>query len=183
MKFIELDLKGVILIEPKVFKDTRGLFFEWYNENIFGENGIRAKFVQDNHSLSSKGTLRGLHFQVPPKAQGKLIRVLRGEVYDVVVDIRKDSKTFGRHVSITLSGDDQKMLFVPEGVAHGFLTLSDNTEFLYKVTDFYSPDYERGIIYNDTTLKIEWPKLDVAYTLSDRDQKLPTFNDLFATVR
>ncbi len=179
MKFIPTKFPEVILIEPKVFGDSRGFFYESYREDLFVQNGIRARFVQDNRSRSAKGVLRALHFQLPPKEQAKLIGVVSGEVFDVVVDIRRGSKTFGQYFQTTLSAENKKMLYIPQGFAHGFLALKDHTEFLYKVSDFYSPDHERGILWSDPSIGIPWPKLDVEYILSEKDKKSPTLREVF----
>lgn len=173
MKCTELKISGVFLIEPRVFKDDRGAFYEWYNEAVFKRHGISAKFVQDNQSVSTRGTLRGLHFQIPPKAQAKLVRVVHGEVFDVVVDLRKSSKTFGKHLVLTLRAEDRKVLFIPEGLAHGFLSLRNGTEFQYKVSELYSPAHERGIRFDDPEIGIPWPRLGVPYRLSERDKNFP----------
>ncbi len=173
MKFTPTAIPDVILIEPDVFRDTRGVFFEVYRRDLFHKNGIQTDFVQDNQSLSMKGALRGLHYQAAPKEQAKLVRVVRGEVFDVVVDIRPGSRTFGRYVAETLSDENRKMLFVPAGFAHGYLTLSDEAEFLYKVSELYSPSHERGLRWDDKDLGIPWPKLDKAYLLSDKDKLYP----------
>ncbi|MFA5925521.1 MAG: dTDP-4-dehydrorhamnose 3,5-epimerase [Parcubacteria group bacterium] len=183
MEFIETTLKGAYLIKPKVFRDERGFFLESYSENVFSEKGIVSRFVQDNHSLSvKKGVLRGLHFQLPPNAQAKLVRVTRGKVYDVIVDLRKDSPTFGKWEGFELSapaspagGDNSKMLFVPRGFAHAYCTLEDNTEFMYKVDNLYAPEAESGIIWNDPTLNIDWPIENPV--LSGKDEKLQFFKD------
>ena len=157
MKVTPLNIPDVLLIEPKVFVDERGFFFESFNQSTFEEVvGRKIYFVQDNHSKSLKGVLRGLHYQIAPKAQGKLVRVVQGEVLDVVVDLRQSSPTFGKWVSAILSGANKKQLWIPEGFAHGFLTLSDTAEFLYKTTDFYSKEHEKCILWNDTTLDIDW---------------------------
>lgn len=171
MKLTPLEIPDVLLIEPKVFPDGRGWFFESYREDIFEKHGIRDRFVQDNCSRSSKGVLRGLHYQIPPMAQAKIVRVTRGSVYDVAVDIRKSSKTFGQYVSRVLRADDPAMLYVPPGFAHGFVALEDDCEFHYKVSNFYSPANERGIIWNDPDIKIDWPKME--YIFSDKDKKYP----------
>lgn len=171
MKFVPASIPEVILIEPEVFEDKRGFFFESYRRDLFLKNGIRAEFVQDNHSLSKKGVLRGLHYQAAPKAQAKLVSVLRGEVFDVVVDVRPKSPTFGRHVAQRLSAANKKMLFVPAGFAHGYLTLSDEAEFLYKVSEPYSPEHERGLRWDDPDLGIAWPKLDTPVVVSDKDKR------------
>ena len=157
MKLVETGLPGVLIIEPKVFGDERGFFYESFNRRWFVEKtGISADFVQDNHSRSARNVLRGLHYQIQ-HAQGKLVRVSVGEVFDVVVDIRKSSPTFGRHAAFTLSADNKRMVWVPPGFAHGFLVLSDFAEFLYKTTDYWFPDFERTIVWNDPDLGIPWP--------------------------
>lgn len=176
MELIETTLEDAFLIDPKVFKDDRGFFLESYSEKVFKENGIDAKFVQDNHSLSvKKGVLRGLHFQLPPNDQAKLVRVTRGKVYDVIVDIRKNSPTFGKWEGFELSAENFKMLFVPRGFAHAFLTLEDNTEFMYKVDNFYAPESDSGLIWNDPDLNIDWPVKNPV--LSEKDAKLQKFKD------
>ncbi len=158
MKATPLAIPDVILLEPKVFGDERGFFFESYNQKAFEEvTGLSPAFVQDNHSKSTKGVLRGLHYQLPPKAQGKLVRVVQGEVFDVAVDIRSSSPTFGQWVAELLSEENKRQMWIPEGFAHGFLTLSDTAEFLYKTTDYYAPEHERCILWNDPTIGIEWP--------------------------
>jgi len=176
MQFLETKIKDVLLIKPKVFQDDRGFFFESYSEIKFKEAGINVRFVQDNHSLSKeKGVLRGLHFQLPPHAQTKLVRVTAGAVFDVVVDLRKDSETFGQWQGFNLSSKNFQMLFVPQGFAHGFCTLEENTEFLYKCDNFYAPEYDNGIIWNDSDLKIDWPiKKPI---LSEKDKKHQTFKN------
>lgn len=179
MKFIKTIFPEVMMIEPSVFGDVRGFFYESFNEEVFARNGIRVHFVQDNHSCSAKGVLRALHFQVPPKEQAKLIRVISGEVFDVVVDVRQNSKTFGQHFHSVLSAENKKMMYIPPGFAHGFLALKDNTEFLYKVSNFYSPEHERGILWSDPALHIPWPKLDIEYILSEKDRKYLTLHEIF----
>ncbi|HOW88168.1 MAG TPA: dTDP-4-dehydrorhamnose 3,5-epimerase [Candidatus Omnitrophota bacterium] len=174
MNFIKTEIDGVIAIEPKIFNDPRGFFYESYRKKLFAEHGIKDDFVQDNISSSARGVLRGLHYQIAPRAQAKLMRVLRGSVYDVVVDIRPRSGTFGKFVAMTLSAENKKMLYVPKGFAHGFCVLEDGTEFLYKVSDYYSPEHERGILWNDPALAIPWPKLDHPFILSEKDKKYPT---------
>ena len=170
MKAIPLTIPDIILFEPKVFGDDRGVFFESFNQNDFEKiAGISPTFVQDNHSKSTKGVLRGLHYQLHPKAQGKLIRAIQGEIFDVVVDIRKDSPTFGQWHGEVLSADNKKQLWIPLGFAHGFLTLSESAEVLYKATDFYAPEFERCIAWNDTEIGIEWP-IQNAPLLSGKDQ-------------
>lgn len=183
MKFTKLEIPDVVLITPDVHEDARGFFFESYREDEFLKHGISAKFVQDNHSRSQKGVVRGLHFQIEPKAQAKLVRVVRGEIFDVALDIRKGSPTFGKFVTGMLSEKNRQMLFIPAGFAHGFCVLQDNTEFLYKVSGVYAPEYERGILWNDPTLAIPWPKLDVPYILSPRDKQHPTLKDYQAQLK
>lgn len=154
-KKIETGIEGLYIIEPTVFGDERGFFVESYNKNDFIELGISDEFVQDNHSKSKKGVLRGLHFQTK-FSQGKLVRVIKGSTYDVAVDLRKDSKTFGKHFSLELSAENKRMFFIPKDFAHGFLTLEDDTEFTYKCTDFYHPEYDSGIMWNDKDINIDW---------------------------
>ncbi len=157
MNVSSLSIPEVLLIKPKYYEDGRGFFFESFNEKKFEEAvGHRVSFVQDNHSKSSKGVLRGLHYQLPPMAQGKLVRCVKGEVFDVAVDIRKDSSTFGQWVGEILSADNKKQLWIPEGFAHGFLTLSETAELLYKASNFYAPEYERCIFWNDPELNVSW---------------------------
>lgn len=171
-------IPDVFMIEPKVFSDDRGFFYENYNQALFFKQGIKENFVQDNHSLSVKGTLRGLHYQLAPKAQGKLVRVVSGSVFDVVVDLRRASRTFSQSVSDVLSAENKKMIYIPPGFAHGFLVLEENTHFLYKVTEFYDPSLERGVAWNDATLNISWPKLNAPFIISEKDKKNPLFKDL-----
>ena len=178
MKFTATAVEGVFLIEPRVFEDGRGFFFESYRRDEFVRHGITADFVQDNHSRSSRGVLRGLHFQTAPYEQAKLARVARGGAFDVVVDIRKGSKTYGRHIAETLTADNKKMLYLPAGVAHGFLALEDGTEFLYKVSQPYSPGHERGVLWNDPKIGIAWPKMDIDYVLSEKDKKFPLLQNI-----
>ncbi len=169
MKATPLSIPDVFLIEPEVFGDERGFFYESFNQAKFESAiGRKVNFVQDNHSKSGKGVLRGLHYQ-EPKSQGKLVRVTPGEVFDVVVDIRPKSPTFGKWVAEILSEENKKQLWVPEGFAHGFLVLSETAEFLYKTTDYYAPEFEKCIIWNDADLSIKWP-IDVSPTLSPKDQ-------------
>jgi dTDP-4-dehydrorhamnose 3,5-epimerase len=168
MQAIKTAIADVVVFEPKVFGDARGFFYESFNENVFAEaTGLRPRFVQDNHSKSSKNVLRGLHYQIK-QPQGKLVRVTQGEVFDVAVDMRADSPTFGQWVGEILSAENKRMLWVPEGFAHGFVVLSDSAEFLYKTTDFYAPQHERCIIWNDPDLKIHWP-IEEAPSLSAKD--------------
>ncbi|WP_404301562.1 dTDP-4-dehydrorhamnose 3,5-epimerase [Alicycliphilus denitrificans] len=170
MKATRLSIPDVVLIEPKVFGDARGFFFESFNQQAFDEaTGTRHQFVQDNHSRSTKGVLRGLHYQLPPHAQGKLVRVVRGAVWDVAVDIRKSSPTFGQWVGAELSEDNQHQLWVPPGFAHGFVVLSETADFLYKTTDYYAPQHERCILWCDRDLDIRWPGSVENYMLSEKD--------------
>ena len=173
MNFIKTKIPDVFIIEPKVFEDERGYFFESYNEQKFSEFNRTIQFVQDNESLSSYGTLRGLHFQKPPFAQSKLVRVIQGKVLDVAVDIRKGSPTFLQHVSVELSSENKKQLFVPRGFAHGFVVLEDKTIFSYKVDNPYSPENDRGILFNDPALNINWKVPEDRILTSPKDQKLP----------
>ena len=177
MKATRTRIPDVWLIEPRVFGDERGFFFESFNEQAFNAaTGNTLPFVQDNHSKSTKGVLRGLHYQLPPRAQGKLVRVVQGEVFDVAVDIRKGSPTYGQWIAETLSADNKKQLWIPLGFAHGFLTLSDTAEFLYKTTDTWSPEHERAIIWNDPALNINWPLNGVTPTLAPKDAAALAFN-------
>lgn len=174
MEFIKTELKDAWLIQPRVFRDLRGFFLESYSKRKFLEAGIAADFVQDNHSLSVKmGVLRGLHFQKPPHTQAKLVRVTKGKVYDVIVDLRKESETYGAWQGFELSAENFRMLFVPRGFAHGFLTLEDNTEFEYKCDNFYESNAESGIIWNDPDLNIDWPIYNPV--LSEKDAQLPSW--------
>ncbi len=170
MKAIPLAIADVLVIEPKVFGDDRGFFFESFNQTRFDEAiGRKVNFVQDNHSKSAKNVLRGLHYQIQ-HPQGKLVRVVAGEVFDVAVDLRKSSPTFGKWVGAILSADNKKQLWVPEGFAHGFLVISEFAEFLYKTTDYWYPEFERSIAWNDTTLNIQWPTNNASPILSEKDQ-------------
>jgi dTDP-4-dehydrorhamnose 3,5-epimerase len=176
MKVNPLAIPDVLLIEPQVFGDDRGFFFESFNQERFEKAvGKKINFVQDNHSKSVKGVLRGLHYQLPPKAQGKLVRVIQGEVLDIAVDIRESSPTCGQYITEILSSDNKKQLYIPEGFAHGFLTLSKTSEFLYKTTDFYHPESERCILWNDATLNIKWPE-NLNIELSPKDLLGQNFN-------
>jgi dTDP-4-dehydrorhamnose 3,5-epimerase len=178
MIFTPLSLAGLIRIEPRVFGDARGFFFESYHQARFAEHGIEAVFVQDNHSCSQRGVIRGLHFQIGPWAQGKLIRVIKGAVFDVAVDIRVGSPTFGAWTSENLSADNRRMLYIPPGFAHGFCALEDGTEVLYKTTQVYSPEHERGVAWNDPEIGIGWPELDVAYLVSEKDRTFPRLREI-----
>jgi dTDP-4-dehydrorhamnose 3,5-epimerase len=171
-----LAIPEVVLFEPRVFPDARGAFFESFNARAFAAaTGLDAAFVQDNHSVSQKGVLRGLHYQLAPHAQGKLVRVVRGAAFDVAVDIRRGSPSFGRWVGETLTADNRRQLWVPAGFAHGFLALEDGTEFLYKTTDFYDKASERAIRWDDPALGIDWPMRDVL--VSDKDAAAPALAD------
>lgn len=172
----ETKLSGVYILEPKVFGDHRGFFMESYNQQTFADLGLDYSFIQDNHSLSKEiGVLRGLHYQLEPKAQTKLIRVIRGAIYDVVVDIRRNSSTFGQWVGVELSAENKRQLLVPKGFAHGFCTIEPNTEVVYKVDEIYSPAHDRGILWNDPALGIDWPVSKPI--LSEKDEKHPCLKD------
>lgn len=168
MQFTPTNIEGVTIIEPRVFGDDRGFFMESWNAELFRDAGLELTFVQDNHSRSSRGVLRGLHYQ-QPRPQGKLVRVTAGAVYDVVVDLRRSSPSFGKWFGIELSAANKKMLYVPEGMAHGFLCLEDGTDFLYKCTSGYAPANEHSLLWNDPAIGIEWPLGDIVPTLSAKD--------------
>lgn len=174
MKITTTPIEGLFIIEPQVFKDERGYFYESYNIDKFKEAGIRDTFIQDNQSLSQKGAIRGLHFQAPPFEQGKLVRVVQGAVFDVVVDIRKNSATYGQHFDVELTEENMLMFYIPAGFAHGFETLADNTIFQYKCTNVYNKASEGGILWNDSDLNIKWQTK--APIISAKDQELPAFN-------
>jgi len=177
-KIIETPIKDLLIIETKIFKDDRGFFLESYNLRDFEEIGLDLKFVQDNISKSKKGVLRGLHFQLK-HPQGKLVRVISGRVYDVAVDLRVNSPTFGRWFGIELKGEDGLAFYIPEGFAHGFLTLEDNTYFFYKCTEFYYPDDDLGVIWNDPEINISWPLEGIKeLIISDKDKRLPSFREV-----
>uniref|UniRef100_UPI004047F26D dTDP-4-dehydrorhamnose 3,5-epimerase n=1 Tax=Polaribacter sp. TaxID=1920175 RepID=UPI004047F26D len=178
MKFIETAIPDLVIIEPNVFGDDRGYFLESYNQKQFEEHIGTISFVQDNESKSSRGVLRGLHFQSPPFEQSKLVRCIAGEVLDVAVDIRKNSPTFGQHVSVLLSGENKRQLFVPRGFAHGFVVLSDYATFAYKVDNWYAPDHDNGIIWNDSALNIDWKIEKEAIILSTKDTQLPSLSHI-----
>jgi len=178
LKFIPLRLNEVILIEPKVYGDERGFFLESYHVQRFAENGIDVRFVQDNHSQSSRGVIRGLHFQKTPCEQGKLVRVVRGAIFDVAVDIRRNSSTFGQWVAEVLDEENKKMLYIPPGFAHGFCALQNNTDVLYKVTHIYSSAHDQGVLWNDPDIGIEWPDLNMDYIVSPKDQKNPRLKEI-----
>ena len=170
MKVTRTEIAGVLVIEPKVFGDARGFFLESFNQQAFNDAvGADVQFVQDNHSRSARGVLRGLHFQRPPHAQGKLVRVTQGNVFDVAVDIRKDSPTFGRWVGVELSGENHRQMWVPPGLAHGFLVLSESADFLYKTTDYYAPQAEGCIRWDDPAMGIEWPDTGMPILVSAKD--------------
>lgn len=177
MKFIPTEIPEVIVVEPDVFGDNRGFFMETWQAEKFAAGGITADFVQDNHSRSAQGILRGLHYQVQ-KPQGKLVRVLNGEVFDVAVDLRKDSPTFGRWVGMHISGENKKILWIPPGFAHGFYVISQQADFFYKCTDFYAPEHERAVRWNDPDLAIDWPLIDgKPPVLAPKDETAPRFKD------
>jgi dTDP-4-dehydrorhamnose 3,5-epimerase len=176
MDFIETEFPGLWVIRPKVFRDERGFFLESFRMKSFAEHGLDRPFVQANHARSeAKGVLRGMHFQIPPMAQAKLVRVIRGAVLDVVVDLRRNSPTFGRSYSIALRADEFTQLYIPRGFAHGYLTLEEETEFQYMVDEYYSPDHEQGIAWNDPKLNVDWSENDPI--LCERDRNFPRLND------
>ncbi|WP_203295079.1 dTDP-4-dehydrorhamnose 3,5-epimerase [Luteirhabdus pelagi] len=175
---IDTSLKDCFIVRPRVFEDDRGIFFESYNHNRFKEaTGLDVDFVQDNQSVSGYGVLRGLHFQVGEMAQAKLVRVIKGKVLDIVVDVRKESESFGKHFSIILDDEKHEQLFVPKGFAHGFVTLSKESIFAYKCDNYYDKESERGIIYNDATLSLDWHLPHETLQLSKKDLQLPTFRE------
>jgi dTDP-4-dehydrorhamnose 3,5-epimerase len=178
MKVTETKLQGCFIIEPKVFEDKRGYFYESFSAvNFLKHTNQKVDFVQDNESCSSKGVLRGMHYQRGEYAQAKLVRVLDGKVLDVVLDIRVDSETYGQHISVELSSENKKQLFVPRGFAHGFIVLSKSATFFYKCDNYYNKESEGGIIYNDETLKIDWKLDESEFIISEKDTKLPTFKN------
>lgn len=178
MKVIDTEIEGVKIIEPDVFGDHRGWFVEQYNAGRYKAAGITADFVQDNESFSAKGVVRGLHWQAYPHTQAKLVRVIRGAVWDVAVDIRKGSPTFGKHISAILSAENKRQFYIPRGFAHGFIVLEDDTLFSYKCDELYCPSADRGLLFSDPELNIEWPKVDVEIKLSEKDQKHPCLKDI-----
>ncbi len=178
MNIIETPIKGLVIIEPKIWKDDRGYFFESYNKALFEKLGLDIEFVQDNQSYSHKNALRGLHAQANPHAQGKLVRVVQGKVLDVAVDIRKNSATYGQHFSVELSGENNKMFYVPPGFLHGFLTLEDKTIFNYKCTGLFHKDAEVGVIWNDVELGIDWGIDFADAVVSPKDAVLPAFSTI-----
>ena len=174
MKFTPLAIPDVFLIEPKVFGDARGFFLESFRQDLFNQaTGTNYEFIQDNHSRSSKGVLRGLHYQLPPHAQGKLVRVISGAVFDVAMDIRRSSPSFGKWVGAELSAENHHQLWIPPGFAHGFVVLSDTADFVYKTTAYYAPESDRGLLWNDPDIAIAWPQLDIAFSLSEKDRNQP----------
>jgi len=175
-EFEKIDIPDVILIKPKVFEDERGFFMETYVKEDFEKAGIKVEFIQENHSKSKYGVLRGLHFQREPYAQSKLVRCIKGKILDVAVDIRKNSPTFAKYISAELSEDNKLMLFIPKGFAHGFLVLSKEAEVIYKVDNVYAPDHESGLIWNDKAISIKWPINNPI--LSQKDRRLPTLKEL-----
>lgn len=178
MKVVKTGMEGLVILEPKIMRDTRGYFFEAYNKKTFGEADLDTEFVQDNQSKSSRGVLRGLHFQKPPYAQTKLVRVLKGLIQDVVVDLRASQPTFGKYLSVELSAEDGRQLLIPRGFAHGFLVLSDEAEVFYKCDEYYHPEAEGGVHYGDPALAISWgiPAKDLL--VSNRDKELKSFTEV-----
>jgi dTDP-4-dehydrorhamnose 3,5-epimerase len=176
IKVIRTPIEGLVVIEPQVFGDDRGYFMETYNRQVFADAGLHMTFVQDNQSMSKKGVLRGLHLQMQ-FSQGKLVRVISGEVYDVGVDLRRGSPTYGKYYGTILSGENKKMLYIPEGFAHGFLVLSNEAVFTYKCTEFYHPEFESGVAWNDPDIGIDWPLDGIEPLLSEKDKKLPLLRD------
>ncbi|MDH5645682.1 MAG: dTDP-4-dehydrorhamnose 3,5-epimerase [Candidatus Heimdallarchaeota archaeon] len=177
MKIIKTSLEDVFLIEPKVYLDDRGFFLETFHENSYNQLGISHKFVQDNHSGSVQGTLRGLHYQIK-QPQGKLVHVIRGTIYDVAIDIRKNSQTLGKHVGVELSEENKLQLWIPPGFAHGFYVLSEWAEIIYKTTDYYAPEWERTILWNDPVLNITWPLLEgISFQISEKDANAKLFSE------
>ena len=176
MKFSKVIIQGIVVIEPTVLSDKRGYFLESFNKNQFEKAIGKVSFVQDNESRSSKGVLRGLHYQKPPFAQAKLVRCIEGKILDIAVDIRKDSPTYGLYHSDILSGENKKQLFIPRGFAHGFVVLSDSAIFAYKVDNTYAPDYEAGILWNDKKLGVDWGAKESEIFISNKDEQLPLFS-------
>ncbi len=174
MEFQPLEIPGLVLIVPKVFEDPRGFFMEAYKKSAFAAHGIDWSFCQENHSRSSRGVLRGLHYQLPPMEQGKLVRVVRGALLDVAVDIRQGSPTYGQHAAVELTAENRHTFWIPPGFAHGFVALEDGTEMLYHVTNEYSPKDDRGIHYRDAALNIDWPLSDGEVLVSEKDSALPS---------
>ncbi len=176
-EFEKLELEGVVLVKPKVFGDNRGFFLESYKKSDFYNNGIEVEFNQDNHSKSSKNVLRGLHYQIKPYEQAKLVRCVKGRIFDVAVDIRPQSKTFKKYVKVELSEDNKQMLYIPQGFAHGFVVLSDSVEILYKASGEYNPKADRGILWSDNEINIDW-EIDFCPVLSDKDKNQPKLSEI-----
>lgn len=176
MKVVPTAIPEIRLFKPTIHRDGRGLFVESFRQDLFNQaTGTNYEFIQDNHSRSSKGVLRGLHYQLPPHAQGKLVRVISGAVFDVAVDIRRSSPTFGQWVGAELSAENHHQLWIPPGFAHGFVVLSDTADLVYKTTAYYAPESDRGLLWNDPDIAIAWPQLDIAFSLSEKDQHQPAF--------
>jgi len=178
MNIIKTSIQDLVIIQPKVFNDSRGYFFEPFNENSFKKNFTNVKFVQDNESKSSKGVLRGFHFQKPPYEQAKLVRCIQGEVLDIALDLRKNSSTYGKYEKIILSGENKKQFFIPRGFAHAFLVLSNNAIFSYKVDNIYAPDFDSGIIWNDPSLSIDWELDESKFIISEKDKNLDLLKNI-----
>lgn len=177
MKFLETDIPGLLIFEPKIFEDSRGYFFESFSKILFQQEGIKIDFVQDNQSSSQYGVIRGLHYQLNPKAQAKMVRVLSGRILDVVVDIRKGSPTYGKQFALELSSENKKQLFIPKGFAHGFSVLSEQAEVFYKCDEYYDKSTEAGIAYNDAQINIDWQIPAGKEVISEKDLQLPSFSD------
>ena len=176
MKITRLDIPDIYLLDPKVFEDNRGFFYESFNLKTFhAATGTSVDFVQDNHSRSAKSVIRGLHYQLAPKGQGKIVRVVKGSIFDVAVDIRAESPTSGKWVGVTLSAENKKQIWIPEGFAHGFMSLEDDTEVIYKTTEYYSPEHECSIRWNDSYVAVDWPDGD--YCISEKDKDASHFSD------
>jgi dTDP-4-dehydrorhamnose 3,5-epimerase len=178
VNILRTEIEGMRILEPKIFGDARGFFLESYNERNFDQAlGMQVRFVQDNHSRSAQGVLRGLHYQLPPHAQGKLVRVTQGAVFDVAVDLRRSSPSYGRWVGVTLTGENHRMVWLPPGLAHGFLVTGESADFQYKTTDYYAPESERCIRWDDPAIGIAWPLLDRAPVLATRDAAAPVLSE------
>ena len=177
MEIVKTEIEGVVILEPRIFRDARGYFFESFSVREFEEKVAKTTFVQDNESCSSYGVIRGLHFQKPPFTQAKLVRVIKGAVLDVAVDLRKGSPTYGKHVAVELTEDNHRQLFIPHGFAHGFAVLSDEVLFQYKCDNYYAPQSEGGVLWNDTDLKIDWRRPADKVILSEKDTRHPMFKD------
>ncbi|RDI12714.1 dTDP-4-dehydrorhamnose 3,5-epimerase [Comamonas sp. AG1104] len=176
MKVVPTAIPEIKLFKPTIHRDGRGFFAESFRQDLFNQaTGTNYEFIQDNHSRSGKGVLRGLHYQLPPHAQGKLVRVISGAVFDVAVDIRRSSPTFGQWVGAELSAENHHQLWIPPGFAHGFVVLSDTADFVYKTTAYYAPESDRGLLWNDPDIAIAWPQLDIAFSLSEKDRNQPAF--------